>query len=126
MAKANPQLAAIEAAQGPAAVAALDDARKLRAFIKPASVPTVKDDPPLFVAGHNIVVDRRQPDTLRIDIGLDAEAFENILQKDPEAPRYLAKTTGAMYDSREIAIGGKRYFLTVKLLEYVPKAKAKA
>lgn len=119
-----PAGATSQAPNGVAAIAQADDLRKLRQFLTPQKSSDKQEDL-LLVAGHNVVVDRRTPDTIRIEIGTDADCFDNMYQKTKKdgsaGGRFLALTKGAMFDSCPITIGGARFFLTVKVEKYDPK-----
>ncbi len=79
-------------------------------------------------AGHNLVIDRRQPGALALYIATDEEAMAQIMQAkasaeklkaDPKAvgARYLSRTVRPPYNAIPLDIGGKRFYLKLTLEE---------
>lgn len=107
---------------GAALAAAADDWRKLARPVE-RKAPEFQ---PLMRAGHNVVLDRSQPDAISLHIATDEEAIAGMLQRaaskaklkeDPKAvgPRLLAATDGPMWGSLPLDIGGQRFYLKMTL-----------
>lgn len=117
--------------------AALEAGADWRKLAKPMQKVAPKASTELLMGGptvgHNLVIDRTKPGALSVHIATDEQAFAEIFQaeasaekkkKDPNAvgSRYLARTTGGMFQSVALDIEGKRFYLKVSLEE----AKAKS
>ena len=123
MAKANGPTAGINSATSKA------NWRQMAQPLKPVEQPAITEaligGPQV---GHNLVIDRTDPEVLSIHVPVDEAALANILQakaskeklaKDPKAvgARYLARTVGGLYGTVNLDIGGRRFYLKLTLEE---------